>query len=147
MLNYKQILLPMIFSTFLSYSTEKTGSPSAKSKYSPCLHCFPYLLPALPPFHSAFLGAPTGLILAHAHFPPFSLSAGEFGLQNSQVALFKSAVHLSLLRGDVLRDGQVSVGDGRFAPPRKTNQILQRLLFRPQFISTTTARVRSRFRG
>ena len=37
----------MIFTTFFSYSTNKTKSPCANSRYSQCLDCFSYLLPAV----------------------------------------------------------------------------------------------------
>ena len=47
MFNYKKISLPMIFTTFFSYSTNKTESPCANSRYSQCLNCFSYLLQAV----------------------------------------------------------------------------------------------------
>ena len=47
MFNYKKNFFPMIFTTFFSYSTNKTESPCTNSKYSQCLNCFSYLLPAV----------------------------------------------------------------------------------------------------
>ena len=47
MFNYKKFSLPMIFTTFFSYSTNKTELPCANSKSSQCLNCFSYLLPAV----------------------------------------------------------------------------------------------------
>ena len=47
MFDYKKFSLPMIFTTFFSYSTNKTELPCANSKYSQCLNRFPYLLPAV----------------------------------------------------------------------------------------------------
>ena len=47
MFDYKKFSLPMIFTTFFSYSTNKTELPCANSKYSQCLNCFSYLLPAV----------------------------------------------------------------------------------------------------
>ena len=47
MFNYKKIPLLMIFTTFFLYSTNKTESPCANSRYSQCLNCFSYLLPAV----------------------------------------------------------------------------------------------------
>ena len=47
MFNYKKFSLPTIFTTFFSYSTYKTESPCANSRYSQCLDCFSYLLPAV----------------------------------------------------------------------------------------------------
>ena len=49
MFNYKKFSLPKIFTIFFSYSTNKTESPCANSRYSQCLNCFSYLLPAVPP--------------------------------------------------------------------------------------------------
>ena len=37
----------MIFTTFSSYFTNKTELPCANSRYSQCLNCFSYLLPAV----------------------------------------------------------------------------------------------------
>merc|ERR1719334_1902338 len=51
---------------------------------------------------------------------------------------YSSALHLSLLRGDVLRDCSVKIGNGRHSATRETNQILQRLLFRPQRTTQAT---------
>ena len=50
MFNYKKFSLPMIFTTFFSYSTNKTESPCANSRYSQCLNCFSYLLQAVKSF-------------------------------------------------------------------------------------------------
>ena len=47
MFNYKKIYLPKIFTIFFLYSTNKTESPCANSRYSQCLNCFSYLLPAV----------------------------------------------------------------------------------------------------
>ena len=47
MFNYKKFSLPMIFTTFFSYSTHKTKSPCANSRYTQCLNCFSYLLQAV----------------------------------------------------------------------------------------------------
>ena len=47
MFNYKKISLPMIITIFFSYSTNITELPCASSKYSQCLNCFSYLLPAV----------------------------------------------------------------------------------------------------
>ena len=47
MFNYKKFSLPIIFTTFFSYSTNKTELPCANSRYSQCLNCFSYLLPAV----------------------------------------------------------------------------------------------------
>ena len=47
MFNYKKFSLPMIFTTFFSYSTNKTESSCANSRDSQCLNCFSYLLPAV----------------------------------------------------------------------------------------------------
>ena len=47
MFNYKKFSLPKIFTIFLSYSTNKTESPCTNSRYSQCLNCFSYLLPAV----------------------------------------------------------------------------------------------------
>merc|ERR1719334_198449 len=57
---------------------------------------------------------------------------------------YSSALHLSLLRGDVLRDCSVKIGNGRHSATRETNQILQRLLFRPQRATQATT---SAYRG
>ena len=37
----------MIFTTFFSYSTNKTESSCANSRYSQCFNCFSYLVPAV----------------------------------------------------------------------------------------------------
>ena len=50
MFNYKKFSLPKIFTIFFSYSTSKTESPCANSRYSQCLNCFSYLLPAVDVF-------------------------------------------------------------------------------------------------
>ena len=42
----------MIFTTFFSYSTNKTELLCANSRYSQCLNCFSYLLPAVLSFLS-----------------------------------------------------------------------------------------------
>ena len=47
MFNYKKFSLPIIFTTFFSYSTNETELPCANSRYSQCLNCFSYLLPAV----------------------------------------------------------------------------------------------------
>ena len=47
MFNYKKFSLPIIFRTFFSYSSNKTESPCLNSRYSQCLNCLSYLLPAV----------------------------------------------------------------------------------------------------
>ena len=47
MFNYKKFSLPIIFTTFFSYSTNKTESPCTNSKYSQRLKSFSYLLTAM----------------------------------------------------------------------------------------------------
>ena len=47
MFNYKKFSLPKIFTIFFSYSTNKTELHCANSRYSQCLNCFSYLLPAV----------------------------------------------------------------------------------------------------
>ena len=54
MFNYKKFSLPKFFTIFFSYSTNKTESPCANSKYSQCLNCFSYLLPAVSHFAHSF---------------------------------------------------------------------------------------------
>ena len=47
MFNYKKFSLPKIFIIFFSYSTNKTESLCANSRYSQCLNCFSFLLPVV----------------------------------------------------------------------------------------------------
>ena len=47
MFNHKKISFPMIFTTFFSYSTNKTLSPCTSSRYTQCLKSFSYLLTAV----------------------------------------------------------------------------------------------------
>ena len=53
MLNYKKFSFPKIFTIFFSYFTNKTESPCANSRYSQCLNCFSYLLPAVKAVYTA----------------------------------------------------------------------------------------------
>ena len=47
MFNYKKMCFTKIYSILFSYSTDKTVSPCANSRYTQCLKCFSYLLTAV----------------------------------------------------------------------------------------------------
>merc|ERR1719334_1329266 len=73
-----------------------------------------------------------------------SRSHGEPSLQDAEAALLEPAVHLSLLRGDLLRERADQTRGRRRALARKANQVLQRLLFRLPAAAASTASGRRR---
>ena len=70
MFNYKKFSLPMIFTTFFSYSTNKTELLCANSSYSQCLNCFSYLLPAVYSFMRPLFHNKCYSYVASLFFPP-----------------------------------------------------------------------------
>ena len=69
MFNYKKFSLPKIFTIFFSYPTNKTEPPCANSRYSQCLNCFSYLLPAVVvPLNLCCQGCVFGILLRRKIF-------------------------------------------------------------------------------